>query len=85
MSEWIRVSERLPEEAGTYLMVLRHPSGQEVILYHFGHANSWDGFPVTHWKPIPAPEFPPDDEVPLNELVRNRKETNDQGTSNTCG
>lgn len=67
MSEWIKVSERLPEK-WTEVMVWPHPSDQNMTaeLRHDGeweyqeyvHHHGWDSVKIkapTHWMPLPAP------------------------------
>lgn len=68
-SEWISVEERLPEEGGTYLVVLKEKHECEKEWnYHVDVASftfewdcifhDWDegqGIEITHWMPLPEP------------------------------
>ena len=57
---WIPVSERLPEEMGTYLVTLEykeHGKGITTLWYH-GKQIGWDlrvADVVIAWKPLPKP------------------------------
>ncbi len=64
MSEWIKVSKRLPEENGRVLVFANTYGEWEVTtLYYTGHGEWWDndgwstteGFGITYWQPLPTP------------------------------
>jgi hypothetical protein len=55
MSEWIPVSERLPERWGTKHTFLVFISAGNVQTSWYSKDEGWDYMDVTHWMPLPAP------------------------------
>lgn len=58
-SEWISVTERMPEQEGTYL-VCSCEYNQMMTRCSFYHDGVWwfgnfDNYTVTHWMPLPEP------------------------------
>jgi hypothetical protein len=65
---WIPVSERLPEEMGTYLVTLEYKKYGTVVatLWFHNKEIGWDsrvGYAVTAWMPLPKPYEPQEIEV----------------------
>lgn len=60
LSDWIPVSERLPESSGDYLVWWRRQHGENRrVVMQFENGIFWKGHGapvnVTHWQPLPAP------------------------------
>lgn len=55
--EWIPVSERLPEETGTYITTLDYEKHGLAVgqRYYHGEQIGWDDECVIAWMPLPAP------------------------------
>ena len=57
---WIKVSERLPEQIGSYLAFYRDGEGFKCMAWGFYNSNGeWIGddtklLNVTHWQPLPS-------------------------------
>ena len=53
--EWISVNDRLPERHGEYLVSRRcRPKGWVCMYAPIGWIVN-NGYPVTHWMPLPDP------------------------------
>lgn len=61
MAEWIKVSERLPEESGKYIVCTKNLNVYQTKFYSYpenkgGHWGQKDkGRSITHWQPLPPP------------------------------
>lgn len=61
MAEWIKVSERLPEASGKYLVCTKNLTVYQTKFYSYpkekgGHWGQKDkGKSITHWQPLPNP------------------------------
>ena len=61
MAQWIKVSERLPEASGKYLVCTKNRNVYQTKFYSYpkekgGHWGQKDkGKSITHWQPLPNP------------------------------
>lgn len=52
MSDWIAVSEKMPDESGNYLIF----NDKGLIISYYAKDNyGWAYFKVTHWQNLPQP------------------------------
>ncbi len=55
MSEWVKCSERQPEEDGRYLVCEKYSSDSHWIGVWLLHNGKWNNPKIIAWQPLPEP------------------------------